>query len=123
MKTTRVAIPSMTPGGLDAQRSGHFGRCDIFTIIDIKDGKIDKVDSVSNVEHSEGGCLVPVNLLANHAVNVIIVGGMGMRPLMGFRQAGIEVYIGDGNTVNDSIQGYLDEKLNTMTDDYVCGGH
>ena len=36
--------------------------------------------------------MVPVNLLAQHKVNALIVGGIGMRPLMGFKQAGIDVY-------------------------------
>jgi predicted Fe-Mo cluster-binding NifX family protein len=36
--------------------------------------------------------MVPVNLLAQHKVNALVVGGIGMRPLMGFRQVGINVY-------------------------------
>jgi predicted Fe-Mo cluster-binding NifX family protein len=39
--------------------------------------------------------MVPVNLLADDQVNALIVGGISMRPLMGFRQAGIDVYHGD----------------------------
>jgi predicted Fe-Mo cluster-binding NifX family protein len=36
--------------------------------------------------------MVPVNLLASQNVNVLVVGGIGLRPLLGFKQAGIEVY-------------------------------
>ena len=39
MQDTVIAIPSMTPGGLDAYRSGHFGRCDSFTLVEIKAGQ------------------------------------------------------------------------------------
>lgn len=123
MSKIRVAVPSMSPGGLGAKRSGHFGRCDVFTLVDIEDGKIQNAQVVNNVEHSEGGCLVPVRLLADQGVNVIVVSGMGMRPLMGFRETGIEVLIGRGVTVQESIDSYIARKLDPMSDDYVCGGH
>ncbi|MEW6623187.1 MAG: NifB/NifX family molybdenum-iron cluster-binding protein [Bacillota bacterium] len=123
MSKTRIAVPSMFPGGLKAQRSGHFGRCDVFTVIDIDDDIIVDVSILNNIEHSEGGCLVPVNLLANHNVNSIIVGGMGMRPLMGFKEAGINVYLGDGITVEDAVNSFLKDQLDLMTTDHVCGGH
>lgn len=123
MTKIKVAVPSMSPGGMEAKRSGHFGRCDVFTLVDIEDGKILDVKVINNVEHSEGGCLVPVNLLANQKVNAIVVSGMGMRPLLGFREACIEVLIGCGVTVKEAIEGYLVGKLEAMSEDYVCGGH
>ena len=92
MEDGRIAIPSIEAGGLDGQRSGHFGHCDVFTMVDVKGGKIKKVTTISNQSHVQGGCMVPVNLLAEHKVNALIVGGMGMRPRMGFRQVGIDVY-------------------------------
>ena len=35
--------------------------------------------------------MVPVDLLAKRGVKILIAGGMGMRPLMGFNQVGIDV--------------------------------
>lgn len=46
MSKRRIAAPSMVPGGLDAHRSGHFGRCDVFTLIDIENGKVVNVDVI-----------------------------------------------------------------------------
>ncbi|MFH2067360.1 MAG: NifB/NifX family molybdenum-iron cluster-binding protein [Pseudomonadota bacterium] len=123
MKNGRIAIPSMGSGGLDGQRSGHFGHCDVFTFVDVEDGKIKQVLTIQNQEHVQGGCMVPVNLLAGHKVNALVVGGIGMRPLMGFRQVGIDVYhdaerIDIRPVVEDLIAG----KLAMITDDQVCGG-
>ena len=123
MKDGRIAIPSMETGGLDGQRSGHFGHCDVFTLIDVKDGAIANVTTISNQSHVQGGCMVPVNLLAEHRVNALIVGGIGMRPLMGFRQVGIDVYHDSTRpeirpVVEDLIAGNLPQ----ITDDQVCGG-
>ena len=123
MKNGRIAVPSNGNGGLDATRSGHFGHCDVFTFIDVEDGKIKEVSTVPNQEHVQGGCMVPVNLLAHHNVRALVVGGIGMRPLMGFRQAGISVYHDSERAairpvVEDLIAGNLPE----ITDDQVCGG-
>jgi predicted Fe-Mo cluster-binding NifX family protein len=123
MKNGRIAIPSVNNGGLDGQRSGHFGHCDVFTIVDVEDGEIKEVSTIPNQEHVQGGCMVPVNFLAGHNVNALIVGGIGMRPLMGFRQVGIDVY---HDAVRPEIRPVVEDliagRLPIISDDQVCGG-
>jgi len=123
MKSGRIAVPSNGQGGLDGVRSGHFGHCDVFTLVDVEDGNIKEVSILQNLEHAQGGCMIPVNLLSGNGVNALVVGGIGMRPLMGFKQAGIDVYHDAqqpevGSVVNDLIAG----KLQEITNDQVCGG-
>ena len=108
MKTTIVAIPSTHPGGLEAPLGAHFGHCDLYTLVKIADGKVQEVATLPNVPHQQGGCLAPVNHLAQHGVQVLIAGGMGMRPLMGFNQVGIEVLFGNGaQTVGEAVEALL----------------
>ena len=123
MKNGRIAIPSNGDGGLKGTRAGHFGHCDVFTFVDVENGEIKAVTTLANQEHAQGGCMVPVNLLADNRVNALVVGGIGMRPLMGFRQVGIDVFHDDQRAdiepvVMDLIQG----KLAEITNDQVCGG-
>ncbi|MBN1904830.1 MAG: NifB/NifX family molybdenum-iron cluster-binding protein [Deltaproteobacteria bacterium] len=123
MENGRIAVPSMDKGGLDGQRAGHFGHCDVFTLVDVKDGKIDQVTTISNREHVQGGCMVPVNLLAEHNVNALVVGGIGMRPLMGFRQVGINVYHDATRPeIRPVVEDLIAGKLPVISDDQVCGG-
>jgi len=123
MKNGRISVPSNGEGGLDATRSGHFGHCDTFTLIDVKDGKITNVSTIKNREHVQGGCMVPVNLLASHNVNALIVGGIGMRPLMGFRQVGITVYHdGERREIRPVVEDLIAGRLPEISDDKVCGG-
>ena len=123
MKNGRIAIPSLNNGGLDGQRAGHFGHCDVFTLVDVEEGKIKDVSTIQNQEHVQGGCMVPVNLLSGHNVNALIVGGIGMRPLMGFKQVGIDVY---HDAVRPEIRPVVEDliagKLPMISDDQVCGG-
>lgn len=123
MKNGRIAIPSVGEGGLDGNRAGHFGHCDVFTCVDVENGEIKAVTTLQNQEHVQGGCMVPVQLLYDNHVNALIVGGIGLRPLMGFKQAGIEVYhdaerINIRPVVEDLIAGRLPE----IREDQVCGG-
>jgi predicted Fe-Mo cluster-binding NifX family protein len=108
---------------LDAQRSGHFGHCDLFTLVDVAEGKIESVTTVPNASHVQGGCMVPVSLLAEHNVDALIVGGMGMRPLMGFRQFGIQVYY-EATTpqIRPVVQELMAGRLPQFGDDHVCSG-
>ncbi|MEE4365568.1 MAG: NifB/NifX family molybdenum-iron cluster-binding protein [Desulfotignum sp.] len=123
MKNGRIAIPSNGQGGLNGTRSGHFGHCDVFTFVDVKDGQISGVTTLANQEHVQGGCMVPVNLLAEHHVNALIVGGIGMRPLMGFRQVGIDVYHDDQRPdIEPVVMDLIAGKLPEITNDQVCGG-
>jgi predicted Fe-Mo cluster-binding NifX family protein len=123
MKNGRIAVPSNGQGGLNGTRAGHFGHCDVFTLVDVENGEIKEVSTLNNQEHVQGGCMVPVNLLSEKHVTVLVVGGIGMRPLMGFRQVGIQVYYDAQRVeiepvVRDLIAGTLPE----ITNDQVCGG-
>ena len=123
MATVRIAVPSEGTGGLDGLRAGHFGHCDVFTLVDVEDGAIKEVSILENKEHVQGGCMVPVNLLAEAKVQQLIVGGIGMRPLQGFNQAGIDVYYdGERRDIRPVVEDMIAAKLPIIGDDQVCGG-
>jgi predicted Fe-Mo cluster-binding NifX family protein len=123
MDSVIVAIPSTHPGGLEAQIGAHFGHCDLYTLVKIDAGKVMEVATLPNVPHQQGGCMAPVNHLAQHGVKVLIAGGMGMRPLMGFNQVGIQVLYGNGvHTVGEAIAALLQGQLPQFTTDFTCGG-
>ena len=123
MKNGRIAVPSNGAGGLDGTRAGHFGHCDVFTFIDVKDGVIKEVSVLQNEEHVQGGCMVPVNLLASNNVTALVVGGIGMRPLMGFKEVGIDVYHDSERTeIKPVVEELIAGKLPKIQNDQVCGG-
>jgi len=123
MDKVRVAIPSEGEGGLNGKRAGHFGHCDVFTFIDLEGKTIKEVSTIPNKEHMQGGCMVPVNLLAEHNVNILVVGGIGMRPLQGFRQVGIDVYYdGEHPDIRPVVENLIAGKIPMITDAEVCGG-
>jgi predicted Fe-Mo cluster-binding NifX family protein len=123
MNETVIAVPSVAPGGLDALRSGHFGRCDAFTLVSIHQGEIVGSRVVANGEHTEGGCLVPVQLLHGEGAHSVVVAGIGMRPLLGFQNAGIQVLVGPGERVREVVDAYISGLVRPIGDSDVCGAH
>ena len=119
-KTTRIAVPSELPGGLEAPRSGHFGRCACFTMVDVVDGEVGSVEVLHNAPHVEGGCMAPVLVLAENNVDAIVVDGIGGRPLMGFNQVGIAVHAGHGPDVKSTVAAYIKGDLPVVGFEGAC---
>ena len=75
MTKTLIAVPA--PGGNGRWISAHFGHCDLFTLVEIDDGAVTRVDSLPSVAHQHGGCMVPVDLLADRGVRIRSPAGWG----------------------------------------------
>lgn len=120
---TLVAVPSVLPGGLEASMDAHFGHCDIYTVAVIENGKVKEISTLPNVPHESGGCMAPVNHLADNGVKALIAGGMGFRPLQGFNQVGIAVYHGAGApSVGAAIEAFIHDSLPQFSMEHTCGG-
>ena len=64
----------------------------------------------------QGVCIHAEALRAD--VKALLAGGMGMRPLMGFQQVGVNVFFaGQYPTVGAAVQAFLDGKLPPFTMD------
>ena len=65
--------------------------------------------------------MAPVNLLGEHGVQAILVAGIGMRPLIGFKQTGIDVYAGTTGTVEFAVNEFINGNLQLAGEEDVCG--
>ncbi|MGD9098239.1 MAG: NifB/NifX family molybdenum-iron cluster-binding protein [Desulfobacterales bacterium] len=120
---TIVAIPSSHPGGLDAMLGAHFGHCDLYTLVTLEDNAVQSVAVIPNVPHQQGGCMAPVKYLADNGTQALIAGGMGLRPLMGFNQVGINVYFGgEARSVGEALTAFIEDKLPEFRQEHTCGG-
>jgi predicted Fe-Mo cluster-binding NifX family protein len=119
---TIVAIPSSNPGGLDAMLGAHFGHCDLYTLVTLEDKAVQSVEVIPNVPHQQGGCMAPVQYLADNGAQALIAGGMGLRPLMGFNQVGINVYFGgEARRVGEALNAFIEDKLPEFRQEHTCG--
>lgn len=120
---TTIAIPSSNPGGLEAGIGAHFGHCDLYTLVSVENGEVTDVKVIPNVPHQQGGCMAPVQYLAQQGAKALIAGGMGLRPLMGFHQVGIQVYYGGGaQNVGEAVDAFVSGRLPQFGQEHTCGG-
>jgi FKBP-type peptidyl-prolyl cis-trans isomerase 2/predicted Fe-Mo cluster-binding NifX family protein len=118
-----VAVPSDSPGGLEARISDHFGHCDVFTLVRIEEQQVESVEVLPNGAHEGGQCMAPVMLLKEQGAEALVAGGMGQRPLSGFQQVGITVYFKAGaETVRDAVELLIAGQSPEFAPAQTCGG-
>lgn len=94
----------------------HFGHCEKFAVIETENGSVVRVDYLVPPMHQPG---VYPGFLADHGVDVIITGGMGMRAQNLFALNNIEVCVGvpDGSP-RELVEQYLHGRL--RSGDNLC---
>lgn len=110
----RIAIP-IENGELCA----HFGHCQSFALIDVKDNNINDITEVIPPEHQPG--LYP-RWIAGYEVTDVIAGGMGQKAIQLFNAQNINVFVGAPTKsarelVNDFIAGKLNLQANYCNHD------
>ena len=88
--------------------SAHFGRCPSFTIAEIEEGKVLKIEEINNPGHQPA--FLP-NFLAERGVRCIICGGMGNRAQMLFAEKEITPIIGVTGKIEEAIEKFVQGKL------------
>ena len=87
----------MSNDGLESDVCAHFGSCEYFTIVDIKDKAVAEVTAVDNGTHEgEHNCAAPAILLHSHGIDAVLVSGIGGRPLMSLTEKKIKSIRGRG---------------------------
>ena len=120
----KIAVPTNGAGGIDAQRSGHFGHADSFTIVDVVAGTIVGDETVMNPPHEHGGCATIVTMLANAGVDSAIVAGMGGGPRSAMSRIGIKALFDDQSpTPRAAVEAFLAGRLAEFGTDNACSGH
>jgi predicted Fe-Mo cluster-binding NifX family protein len=119
----RIAIPSEAPGGVQAAVSQHFGHCAAFTLVEVEAAGVTSMSVLENPQHESGDCLAPLRLLQSARTDVLVVAGIGRRPLLAVEQAGIDVGSTDGaETVADVVELVRRGRLRRIDARQVCGG-
>jgi predicted Fe-Mo cluster-binding NifX family protein len=86
----RICIPVTENRGLESLVSMHFGSAPFFALTDTETGAVDGL--VNQNEHHAHGMCRPLDALAGHAIDALVVGGIGMGALMKLQAAGIKVF-------------------------------
>jgi predicted Fe-Mo cluster-binding NifX family protein len=88
--------------------SAHFGRCPSFTIAEIEEGKVLKIEEINNPGHQPA--FLP-NFLAEYGIKYIICGGMGRRAQDLFAEKEIIPIVGVMGKVSEVIEKFVKGQL------------
>ena len=103
----KIAVPTV-----EGRLCTHFGHCQQFCIVDVKDNKIISKQMLTPPPHEPG---VLPRWLAEQQVTHILAGGMGVRAQELFAQNKIAVVTGvqGEHTPEDAVTAYLNGSLQT----------
>ncbi len=91
----RLAVPTLDPNGLDAVISPHFARAPYIILVDVVNGKVVNVQSLSNPAFTSGGGgagSVISQILLNAGVRAVAAVYIGPNLATRLQQLGIAVY-------------------------------
>ncbi len=116
----RYCIPSNSTGGLNDRVGYHFGRVKNYTIFD---DSTNQVEIIENTSTHRGGTKLPAEMLREHNVDIMIVGGIGRRAIQLFEQFGVEIYVNAQGTIKEANDQFKSHQLLMATDKEACQQH
>jgi predicted Fe-Mo cluster-binding NifX family protein len=117
----RLIYPTDENNGFLSKRGAHFGKAKFYTIITLKDEKIEDVEVIENPGHAGGACGNAVSNIMNLNPSALIVSGIGSSPAKGFANAGLDVYFDKhSQTVQESVLQFLQNNMQKVTGNGTC---
>lgn len=114
-KIMKIVIPSA-----ENKLCGHFGHCEYFTFVEVNP----ETKEILNIEKKvpeEGISCQSANWLATQGANVVLAGGMGVRPMAIFAQNGVKIVAGCPELdIEEVVTKFLNDTL--VTGENACGG-
>lgn len=98
--------------------SGHFGKCEQFTIYETDDKKITGKFLLDTSAHGHG--MLP-GFLVSKGVDTVIAGGMGAGARQNLETLGIRIISGAQGNVEETVRQYLEGAL--VVSEGGCSGH
>jgi predicted Fe-Mo cluster-binding NifX family protein len=95
--------------------ASHFGRSEVFTVIDTEDDRIINRRDVPNSGH-DAGCLP--RIFEDQQISVVITGGLGERARSRLSERNIQLITGIRGRVDDAIDKYFRGELSSLEE--IC---
>ncbi len=117
----RICIPVHADAGMRSSICEHFGSSPMFMVVDTESGACRALPN-RNAHHAHGTCQ-PLQALQGERLDAMVVAGIGGGALMKVRAAGMQVYLAEHPTVEETVRALRDGKLHPITMDGACAGH
>jgi predicted Fe-Mo cluster-binding NifX family protein len=116
----KIVIPTNDKKGLKDTIAEHFGRCLTYTFLNEK-GEV--IEIVNNTGEHMGGAGLPPELMKKHGADILLCKDLGPRALNLCEQLGINVYVGQTETVKEIFEMWKNNKIKKAGAEDVCEEH
>jgi predicted DNA-binding protein (UPF0251 family)/predicted Fe-Mo cluster-binding NifX family protein len=117
----KICVPVTADRGLESPVSSHFGSAPIYMLVDVETRQASALSN-SRAVHEHGACR-PLDALAGHDIDAIVVGGIGAGALMKLQGAGIRVYRATAPTVAGCLDAFVKNEAEEIGPGGACGRH
>jgi predicted Fe-Mo cluster-binding NifX family protein len=110
----KIAISSVSPGGLDVLTDYRFGRCEVFTIVELEANEIKSVTTIKNpaINQSGGAGIFAAQTIANQGCDAVITGRLGPNAFDSLTRLNVKIYMAPiGDNIRKAIQSYINGEL------------
>jgi predicted Fe-Mo cluster-binding NifX family protein len=116
-----ICIPVTQDCGLQSPVCAHFGSAPIFMIVDTETKTCRAIPN-SNQHHGHGMCSPLASLQGEH-IDGMAVGGIGMGALSKLLASGVQVFLSQQPTVEETLKAFMAGALRVVTSDTACAHH
>lgn len=117
----KIAVAT-TKGGLDDEVSPFFGRCPVFTMVEVEGNEIKNADVIQNeFSAAAGGAGIQASqFIAEKKAEAVMAGNFGPNAARILSSAGIKMVQAQGN-VKEAVMGYLKGEIKPLSGSTVEG--
>jgi len=120
----KVAIPTDSIGGLSDTVFNHFGMAPTYTIVEIIENRIGKIDVINNNSDHFGGSESPVDLLLRENVGIVICSNLGPRAMEILTCQGFDLFFTKREKVEDVVNKFINGQLERFSGEKTtCSSH
>lgn len=117
----KICFPVQENLGLASQVFGHFGSAPLFVVVNTETSEVTAIKNSDEI-HQHGACN-PVAGLGGHAVDAIVVGGIGGGALAKLNHTGMRVFQAQDGTIEQNLELFHANNLPEFMPGHSCGGH
>ncbi|MBZ2166466.1 NifB/NifX family molybdenum-iron cluster-binding protein [Methanobacterium spitsbergense] len=116
----KICIPSMDNNGLFSEISVHFGKSPYFTILDVKDNKIEEIEVIESEGRHAGGKKTLAEIIIQSKPDVLLCANLGSKALQMFNKEDIKIYVGASGNVKNTFEEWKNDNLKRADETMVC---
>ena len=115
-----ICIPSMDKEGLFSEISVHFGKSPYFTILDVKDNKIEEIEVIKSEGKHTGGKKTPAEIIIQSKPDVLLCANLGSKAIQMLNKEGVKIFIGASGDVENTFEEWKNNNLEPADEKTVC---